>query len=114
MIDFLLLALLAGPDEGYQPPPELFYHQAAACAGSALAEKTKSDAEPTGEQFGETMTWGMIMAETGQKSGRSRAQVDRSDLKTAEAFYRRLKDKKPPAFAAHRAYCRALLDADRP
>jgi len=60
------------------------------------------------------MTWGLIMAEAGRKAGRTRAQVDQADIEAALSFYRRLKDKKPPAFAAHRAYCRALLDADRP
>jgi hypothetical protein len=114
MIDSMLLALLAKSAADYVPPPELFYHQAVGCAASAMAEKDSIKSEPTGGQFGETMTWGMIMAETGGKIGRSHAQVDSGDLETAEAFYRRLKRTKPPAFAAHRAYCRALLDADRP
>ena len=60
------------------------------------------------------MTWGLIMAETGRKAGRTKAQVDSADIEAALPFYRRLKERKPPAFAAHRTYCRALLDAERP
>jgi hypothetical protein len=118
MIDLVLLALLAKAGAAYAPPPELFYHQAVACAASAMAErdgsKSQSKSEPSSEQFGEAMTWGMILAETGRKIGRTRAQVDSGDIETAEAFYRRLKRTKPTAFAAHRTYCRALLSADRP
>ena len=114
MIGPLVLAMLAKSAAPYAPPPELWYHQATACAGSAMAEKASAGAEPTSEQFGELMVWGLILAETGPKANRSRAQVDSEDVKTAEAFYRRVKTTKPPAFAAHRAYCRALLDADRP
>jgi|GEM_PF-4643025 len=110
MIATLLLALLAkaGP---YEPPPEIFYHQAVACAASL---KIVSGPKPSAEQFADLVTWGMIMADTGRKIGRTRAQVDSGDLRAAEPFYRYLKEKKPPAFAAHRAYCKALFDADRP
>jgi hypothetical protein len=111
MIATLLLALLAKAEARYEPPPEIFYHQAVACAASL---KIDSGREPSPEQFGDLMTWGMIMADTGRKIGRSRAQVDSGDLRAAEPFYRRLKEKKPSAFAAHRAYCKALFDADRP
>ncbi|HEY7809769.1 MAG TPA: hypothetical protein VIA98_05260 [Allosphingosinicella sp.] len=114
MIGQLLLATLAKAAAPYAPPPELFYHQAVACAASSVAAKDNAEAEPTADQFGETMTWGLILAEFGQKAKRSRDQVDSGDVKTAEAFYRRLKTTKPAAFAAHRTYCRALLDADRP
>ena len=113
MIDLLLLALLARPEEAYVPPPQIWYHQAVGCAGSILAEK-EAKAEPTGKQFGEMMTWGMIIAETGTKAGRSRAQIDSGDVELAEAFYRRVRKDKPSAFAAHRAYCDFLLRADRP
>jgi len=112
MIGPLVLAMLAKAAAPYEPPPELWYHQAVACAASAMAEK--GSAEATGDQFGEIMTWGMILGKTAPKAGRTKAQADSKDVKSAEAFYRRLKDTKPPAFAAHRAYCRALLDADRP
>jgi hypothetical protein len=110
-MDLLMAAALAGP-AAYRPPDPLWYEQAVACAASALVEKGRQ--EPTGDQFGEMMTWGMIMAETGRRLGRTKEQVDSGDLRAAEPFYRHLKQKKKPAFAAHRAYCRALLDADRP
>lgn len=111
MIDLLLLAMLAKAGASYEPPPELWYHQAVTCAVSL---KLTAGKEPNPDQFAELMTWGMIMADSGRKAGRTKAQVDSGDLRIAEGFYRRLKEKKPPAFAAHRAYCQALLDADRP
>ena len=111
MLDLLLLAMLAGAKAPYEPPPDIFYHQAVACAASL---KIVAGREPSSEQFADLMTWGMIMADTGRRIGRTKAQVDSGDLKAAEPFYRYLKEKKPPAFAAHRAYCKALFDADRP
>jgi hypothetical protein len=111
MTNLLLLAFLAPAEPAYAPPPEIFYPQAVACAASALAAKAR---EPGGDEVGEMMTWGLILAEFGRKAGRSRAQVDSGDVAAALPFYRRLKETKKPAFAAHRAYCRALLDADRP
>jgi hypothetical protein len=111
MIELLLLALAAKPAGSYEPPPEIFYHQAVSCAASL---KLVAGKDPSPAQFADLMTWGMIMAETGRKIGRSKAQVDSGDLRAAEPFYRHLKDKKPKAFAAHRAYCQALFDADRP
>ena len=111
MIAALLLALLAKAEAPYEPPPAIFYHQAVACAASL---KLQAGKEPSPEQFANLMTWGLIMADTGRKSGRTKEQVDSGDLRAAEPFYRYLREKKPPAFAAHRAYCDALLDADRP
>jgi hypothetical protein len=111
MIDLLLLAALAKAGAGYEPPPELWYHQAVSCATSL---KLNAGKEPTPDEFANMMTWGMIMADTGRKIGRTKAQVDSGDLRAAEPFYKRLKEKKPRAFAAHLAYCRALFDADRP
>jgi hypothetical protein len=111
MIYLPLVAMLAAGGPPYQPPPEIFYHQAVACAASL---KIVAGREPSSEQFADLMTWGMIMADTGRKIGRTKAQVDSGDLKAAEPFYRYLKEKKPPAFAAHRAYCQTLFDADRP
>ena len=111
MIDLLLLALLAKAEAPYEPPPDIFYHQAVACAASL---KIVAGKEPTPTQFGDLMTWGMIMADTGRKIGRTKAQVDSGDLQAAEPFYRHLKDRKPAAFAAHRAYCQALFEPDRP
>ena len=111
MIEMLLLAMLAKAEAPYEPPPEIFYHQAVACAASL---KIVSGREPSAKQFGDLMTWGMIMADSGRKAGRARDQVDSGDLRAAEPFYRRLRAKKPKAFAAHRAYCEALFDADRP
>ena len=110
MIDLLLLAMLAKAGS-YEPPPEVFYHQAVACAASLKLVAGKT---PTPAQFGDLMTWGMIMADTGRRIGRTKEQVDSGDLRVAEGFYKYLKDKKPKAFAAHRAYCQALFDADRP
>ncbi|HEX8263567.1 MAG TPA: hypothetical protein VF547_11900 [Allosphingosinicella sp.] len=110
MITWLLAAMApAGP--GYEPPPQVFYPQAVACAVSAKLAAGKA---MDGDRFGELMTWGMILADVGRKAGRTKAQVDSADLVAAEPFYKHLKEKKPKAFAAHRAYCRALLDADRP
>lgn len=111
MIGTMLLAMLAEAGAGYEPPPELWYRQAVSCA---ISVKLASGKEPTGDEFGQLVTWGMIMADAGRKSGRTKAQVDHQDLNAAEPFYRHLKEKKRPAFAAHLAYCRALLDADRP
>ncbi|HLL30477.1 MAG TPA: hypothetical protein VK403_05730 [Allosphingosinicella sp.] len=111
MIELLLLAVLAKADPPYEPPPELFYHQAVACAVSLKLEAGK---KPSPAQAADMMTWGMIIADTGRKIGRTRAQVDSADLRTAEPFYKYLREKKPPAFAAHRAYCKALFVADRP
>jgi hypothetical protein len=111
MIELLLLAMAAKAGGDYEPPPELWYHQAVSCAVSL---KLTAGKEPSPRQFADLMTWGMIMADTGRKIGRSKAQVDSGDLRTAEPFYKRLKEKKPQAFAAHRAYCQALFDADRP
>jgi hypothetical protein len=111
MIDLLLLAMLAQAEPPYEPPPEIFYHQAVACAASL---RIAGGREPGPEQFADLMTWGLIMADTGRRIGRTRAQVDSGDLRAAEPFYRYLKDRKPAAFAAHRAYCEGLFDADRP
>lgn len=111
MIGMMLLAMAAKAGGEYEPPPELWYHQAVSCAASL---KLVAGKKPSPEQFADLMTWGMIMAETGRKIGRSKAQVDSGDLRIAEPFYRYLKEKKPKAFAAHRAYCQALFDADRP
>jgi hypothetical protein len=111
MIEMLLATMLAPEQPPYEPPPDIFYHQAVACAVSL---KIAAGPEPSAEQFAGLMTWGMIMADTGRKIGRTREQVDSGDLKAAEPFYRHLQEKKKPAFAAHRAYCEALLDADRP
>jgi hypothetical protein len=107
----ILLAMAAKAGGEYEPPPELWYHQAVSCAASL---KLVAGKKPSSEQFADLMTWGMIMADTGRKIGRSKAQVDSGDLRTAEPFYRYLRDKKPEAFAAHRAYCQALFRADRP
>jgi hypothetical protein len=111
MIELLLAALLARPDSKYEPPPELFYHQAVSCAALVKLEVGK---EPTPEQFADMMTWGMIMADTGRKSGRTKAQVDSGDLVIARGFYKHLRKTNPKAFAAQRAYCRAIFHADRP
>ncbi|HEX8622389.1 MAG TPA: hypothetical protein VF718_10485 [Allosphingosinicella sp.] len=106
-----LLAALAPAKPGYEPPPQVFYPQAVACAVSA---RLAAGRNTEGDGFGELMTWGMILADVGRKAGRTREQVDSGDLVAAEPFYRRLKERKPRAFAAHRAYCKALLDAERP
>ncbi|HEU0098774.1 MAG TPA: hypothetical protein VFQ67_08350 [Allosphingosinicella sp.] len=111
MIDMLLLAIAAKAGGDYEPPPELWYRQAVSCAASLKLTVKK---EPTSAQFADMMTWGMIMADTGRKIGRTKEQVDSGDLRIAEGFYRHLQQKKPKAFAAHRAYCQALFDADRP
>jgi hypothetical protein len=113
----MLLAMLAPAKGGYEPPPQIWYNQAVGCAASGLALKDKGRGkgnDPTSDEFAEVMTWGFILADAGRKAGRTREQVDSADLEAALPFYRHLKEKKPPAFAAHRVYCKALLDADRP
>ncbi len=110
MIDLLLIALLAKASASYEPPAAVFYPQAVGCAATAYVAKAK---DPSPDEFADLMTWGMIVADMGRKAGRTAAQVD-SETKAAVPFFRRLREKKPPAFAAHRAYCRAILDADRP
>jgi hypothetical protein len=111
MIDLLLAGMLAQAARGYEPPPDLWYRQAVSCA---VTVKLAAGKEPGPGDFAELMTWGMIMADSGRKAGRTKKQVDSADLHAAEPFFRHLKEKKKPAFAAHLAYCRALLDADRP
>jgi hypothetical protein len=111
MIGMMLLAMAAKAGGEYAPPPELWYHQAVSCAASL---KLVAGSKPSPEQFADLMTWGMIMADTGRKTGRTKAQVDSGDLRIAEPFYKHLREKKPKAFAAHRAYCEALFGADRP
>ena len=108
----LLLAMLAPAKGGYEPPALVWYNQAVGCAASVMAVKEKGK-NPTSDEFAEAVTWGFILADAGRKAGRTKAQVDSGDLDAALPFYRHLKAKKPPAFAAHRAYCKALLDADR-
>ena len=111
MIDLLLVAMLAGAEAKYEPPPELFYHQAVSCATLIKLEVGK---EPSSEQFADMMTWGLIMADTGRKAGRTKEQVDGEDIKVAEGFYKQLRKMNPKAFAAQRSYCRAIFHADRP
>jgi hypothetical protein len=106
-----ILMLAAMAESKYEPPAEIFYPQAVACGASAKLAAGKA---MDGDKFGELMTWGLILAEFGRKAGRTQEQVDSADLIAAEPFYKRLKEKKPKAFAAHRSYCKALLDADRP
>jgi hypothetical protein len=110
VIELLVLAALAKAGSPYEPPPAVFYPQALGCAASAFVAKGK---EPSPDEFADLMTWGMIVADMGRKAGRTAKQVD-GETKAAVPFFRRLGEKKPPAFAAHRAYCRAILDADRP
>ena len=111
MMELLLLAMLAKAEPTYEPPPELFYHQAVSCATLVKLEVGK---EPTSEQFADMMTWGMIMADTGRKIGRTKEQVEGGDLPSAEGFYKELGKMNPKALAAQRAYCRAIFHAARP
>ena len=106
----LIPAMLAAAEPPYEPPAELWYPQAVACGASAFVAKDKV---PKPGEIEEILTYGMIMAEVGRTLGRTPEQVE-DDVKVATAFYRHLQDKKAKAFAAHRTYCRALLDADRP
>ena len=106
----LILAMLAAAEPAYEPPPQLWYPQAVACGASAFVAKDKV---PKPGEIEEILTYGMIMGEVGRKLDRTPEQVE-DDVKVAISFYRHLREKKPKAFAAHRSYCRALLDADRP
>ncbi|HEX8127281.1 MAG TPA: hypothetical protein VF548_17025 [Allosphingosinicella sp.] len=112
MIELLLLAMLAKAEPKYEPPPELFYHQAVSCVTLLKLEVGKK--EPSAEQFADMMTWGMILADTGRKSGRTKTQVDSGDIEIAEGFYKQLKQMNSTAYAAQSAYCRAIFHADRP
>ena len=112
MIELLLLAMLAKAEPKYEPPPAVFYPQAAGCAATTFVAKSEGK-EPTPDEFSHLMTWGMIVGDMGKKAGRTAAQVE-SETEAAIGFFRKLKEMKPPAFAAHLAYCRAVLDADRP
>jgi hypothetical protein len=107
----LLMAMAAPAPPAYEPPPELWYRHAVSCA---VTLKLAAGKDPSSEDFADLMTWGLIMADRGRKAGRTRDQVDHEDLEAAEPFFRYLKEKKPAAFAAHRAYCHTLFDADRP
>ena len=110
MIELLLIATLAKAEAPYEPPAAVFYPQAVGCAASAYVAKGK---EPTAEQAADLMTWGMIIADMGRKSGRTAKQVE-NESKAAFPYFRYLKEKKPQAFAAHLAYCRGIFVADRP
>jgi hypothetical protein len=110
VIELLLIAMLAKAEPKYEPPPAVFYPQAVGCAASAYVAKGK---EPTAEQAADLMTWGMIIADMGRKAGRTAEQVE-SESQAALPYFRYLKEKKPQAFAAHLAYCRAMFHADRP
>ena len=112
MIELLLLAMVAKAEAKYEPPPELFYHQAVSCAALIKLEVGKK--EPSPAQFADMMTWGMIMADTGRKAGRTKDQVNSGDIRIAEGFYKELKKTNPTALAAQRAYCKGLFVADRP
>ncbi len=111
MIDLLLLASLAAADAKDEPPPELFYHQAVSCATLIKLEVGK---EPSSEQFADMMTWGMIMADTGRKAAAPRSRSTARISRSRKASTNSSRKMKPKAFAAHRAYCRAMFDADRP
>ena len=103
-MSILIAAMVA---QGWaEPPAEPLYREAVACVASASAER--GDRQP-GEDMDEILTWGLVMAEFGKKAGRTAEQVDREDIEKAEPFYRQMKAHKPKAFAAHRAYCKALL-----
>lgn len=103
-MSMLIAALLA---QGWsEPPAGPVYREAVACVASAMVERGDKASGPPGDEI---MTWGFVMAEFGRKAGRTAEQVDRLDLEEAEPFYRQMKEHKPAAFAAHRAYCRALL-----
>ena len=103
-MSILIAALLA---QGWaEPPAEPLYRDAVACAASAMI--VAGDKKPP-ENFDELLTWGLVMAEFGKKAGRTAEQVDKEDLDKAEPFYRQMKEHKPTAFEAHRAYCKALL-----
>ena len=103
-MSMLIAALLV---QGWaEPPAGPLYRESVGCAASAIAAKTKKDSP---ENFDELLTWGLVMAEFGKKSGRTSDQVDHEDLEAAEPFYRQMKEHRPKAFEAHRAYCKALL-----
>ncbi|HEX9946495.1 MAG TPA: hypothetical protein VGA98_03050 [Allosphingosinicella sp.] len=110
MIDLLLLAMLAKAEAPYEPPPAVFYPQAVGCAVSTLIANNN---KALGKDVPDLMTWSMIVADMGRKAGRTAEQVE-SESQAALPYFRYLKEKKPKAFAAHLAYCRAMFHADRP
>lgn len=108
------LALIQPPQDA-MPEPWTLYHQAVACAvsaGIALESERPAVAAPGDgdlpEGVDEVLAWGMVMAWAGPQIGRTPEEIDQGDAARAEPFFREMLARRPEAFAAHRAYCRAF------
>ena len=100
----LLLAL----DQTPRPDPTVWYQQATACMGSALAAGPR-EGEPPSDTFNEdALVWGLVMNSVGPAAGRPTEAEQAADAESAEAFFRQVRELKPEAFEAHRAWCRAI------
>ena len=101
----LSLAQTATPDS----EPHTLYHQAAACAASAVVAEEAEGPTVGRRPNEEVFTWGMAMARFGPLAGRDVEQVDHEDFNRARLFFEQMRIAKPEAFAAHRVYCRSVL-----
>lgn len=104
----LTLLLVLALDQATAPDPIVWYRQAAACMGSALATRPPAD-EPQPATFPEdALVWGIVMASAGPAAGRPTEAEQAADAAAAEAFFRQVRAFKPEALEAHQTYCRAI------
>lgn len=102
----MLLTLALG--QTTQPDPAVWYQQATACMGSALAERPP-EGEPQPASLNEdALVWGLVMASAGPAAGRATEAQQAADAAAAEAFFRQVRAFRPEALDAHKAYCRAI------
>lgn len=103
----MLALALAAAVLAQEPDAQTLYHQAVGCAASADVARDGSQTARDLDQ--EILTWGLVMAGFGPQAGRSPAQVDHEDIDRARAFFVQMREARPQAFAAHRAFCQSLL-----
>ena len=102
------LLLVLAFDQTPQPDPAVWYRQATACMGSALAAGPR-EGEPLPDTFDEdALVWGLVMNSVGPSAGRPTEADQAADADAAEAFFRQVRELRPEAFEAHRAWCRAI------
>lgn len=102
----LLLALAF--DQAPQPDPTVWYQQATACMGSALAAGPRAG-EPPPDTFSEdALAWGVVMNFAGPAARHPTEADQAADAEAAEAFFRQVRELRPEAFEAHRTWRRAI------
>lgn len=102
----MLLALAF--DQTPAPDPTVWYRQAAACMGSAMASRPP-EGEPQPATFPEdALVWALVMASAGPAAGRPTEAEQEADAAAEEAFFRQVRAFKPEALRAHQTYCRAI------